>query len=106
MVAPSEDEEKVTQGNSTSSIVESSLNASSANETLPGTISEEDERRARSKVKLGLARLQKDQVIKAIALFDRAAAIDPNWWGGSYYAAVGKDTCARRNAICTSFPFG
>lgn len=73
-----------------------------------GTVSvpEEEARRARSKAKLGLARLQQGQTKKALNLFQNVASIDPEWWGGFYYTALGKrpvavvsgpvDVCSRR----------
>lgn len=68
-----------------------SANATSAAEAAPQAIvSDEDQRRAKSKVKLGLARLAKGQTSNAAALFDKAASLDPNWWGGYYHAAVGE----------------
>lgn len=53
-------------------------------------VSAEEARRARSKVKLGLARLQQGQTRKAALMFEKAALIDPGWWGGFYYAALGE----------------
>lgn len=53
-------------------------------------VSEEEGRRARSKAKLGLARLQKGQTKKALLMFEKAASIDPGWWGGFYYTALGE----------------
>lgn len=54
------------------------------------TVSEEDARRARSKTKLGLARLQQGNTKKALPLFEKAASIDPGWWGGFFYSALGE----------------
>lgn len=56
-------------------------------------VSEEEGRRARSKAKLGLARLQKGQTQKAVLMFEKAASIDPGWWGGFYYTALGEFFC-------------
>lgn len=53
-------------------------------------VSEEEGRRARSKIKLGLAHLQHGKAKKAAALFDKATSIDPHWWEGYYYSAVGE----------------
>lgn len=55
-----------------------------------GSVPEEEARRARSKAKLGLARLQQGQTKKALNLFQNVATIDPEWWGGFYYTALGK----------------
>lgn len=59
-------------------------------DAAPPAVSEEDERRAQSKVKLGLARLQKGQYNIAASIFDKAASLHPSWWAGYYYGAEGE----------------
>lgn len=69
-----------------------------------GSVPEEEARRARSKAKLGLARLQQGQTKKALNLFQNVASIDPEWWGGFYYTALGKRPVAMVSgpaAICS-----
>lgn len=56
---------------------------------VPVVVSEDDSKRARAKAKLGVAKLNQGQTKKAAALFEKAASIDPGWWGGFYYAALG-----------------
>ena len=62
------------------------------------SIPEEEIRRARGKAKLGLARFQQGQTRKALILFEKAASIDPGWWGGFFYTALGEwTTCTKGN---------
>ena len=56
---------------------------------VPAIVSEEDSKRARAKAKLGVAKLNQGQTKKAAAMFEKAASIDPGWWGGFYYSALG-----------------
>ncbi|CAM9865312.1 unnamed protein product [Scytosiphon promiscuus] len=65
--------------------------AAAAADVAAVVVSEDDARRARAKAKLGLAKLQQGQAKKAASLFEKAASIDPGWWGGFYYAALAHD---------------
>ena len=65
-------------------------------------VSEEEGRRARSKAKLGLARLQKGQTKKALLMFEKSASIDPGWWGGFYYTALGERNRSVFIAVCST----
>lgn len=71
-------------------------------------VTEEDAKRAMSKVKLGLVHLQQGKVRKAAALFDKASSVDPGWWEGFYYSAVGETNCASTSVVfcCLFSHFG
>ncbi|CAN0565279.1 unnamed protein product, partial [Ectocarpus sp. 12 AP-2014] len=64
----------------------------------PNVVSEDDAKRARAKAKLGMAKLQQGQAKKAVSLFEKAASIDPGWWGGFYYAALAHDALGNAEA--------
>ncbi|CAM9577576.1 unnamed protein product [Ectocarpus sp. 8 AP-2014] len=64
----------------------------------PIVVSEDDVKRARAKAKLGMAKLQQGQAKKAVSLFEKAASIDPGWWGGFYYAALAHDALGNAEA--------
>ncbi|CAN0546615.1 unnamed protein product [Ectocarpus sp. 12 AP-2014] len=64
----------------------------------PNVVSEDDAKRARAKAKLGMAKLQQGQAKKAMSLFEKAASIDPGWWGGFYYAALAHDALGNAEA--------
>ncbi|CAB1110945.1 unnamed protein product [Ectocarpus sp. CCAP 1310/34] len=64
----------------------------------PIVVSEDDAKRARAKAKLGMAKLQQGQAKKAVSLFEKAASIDPGWWGGFYYAALAHDALGNAEA--------
>eukprot|EP00903_Cladosiphon_okamuranus_P010815 g10217.t1 len=65
---------------------------------IPVVVSEDDRKRARAKTKLGVAKLNQGQTKKAVAMFEKAASIDPGWWGGFYYAALAHDTLGNPEA--------
>lgn len=66
------------------------VNAAAAGKPKVDIVDEGDVKRARSKVKLGLANLQQGKARKAAALFDKATSLDPGWWEGFYYSALGE----------------
>ncbi|CAM9685727.1 unnamed protein product, partial [Sphacelaria rigidula] len=78
-------------GDGKDEVVAEIVDAAAAGKPEVDTVDEADVKRARSKVKLGLAHLQQGKARKAAALFDRATSLDPGWWEGFYYSALARD---------------